>query len=163
MKKVTKKQPNAQHCFVCGLLNDKGLKASFFETDTGEIAALFTPHPLHQSYPRRVHGGIAACVLDETIGRAIQIGQPDIWGVTVDLSISYKKPLPYGQQLKAFGRITAENRLLFEGEGEILLPDGRAAVTAKAKYVKMRISQISEEFDHKDWQVYLHIDDPSEV
>jgi len=164
MKKIVNKQPNSADCFVCGLNNDKGIQASFFETDTHEVAAVFTPHRLHQSYPGRIHGGIAACMLDETIGRAIQIGNPEVWGVTVELNLTYKKPLPYECKLKAFGRITHENRLMFEGEGEIYTPDGEVAVTAKAKYVKMRIGQISDEFDKSnDWEVHLHIDDPTEV
>jgi uncharacterized protein (TIGR00369 family) len=164
MKKIVNKQPNSADCFVCGLNNDKGIQASFFETDTNEVAAVFTPHRLHQSYPGRIHGGIAACMLDETIGRAIQIGNPEVWGVTVELNLTYKKPLPYECELKAFGRITHENRLMFEGEGEIYTPDGEVAVTAKAKYVKMRIGQISDEFGKSnDWEVHLHIDDPTEV
>mgnify|MGYP001194431619 CR=1 FL=1 len=163
MKKVTHKQPNSADCFVCGLDNDKGLKASFFETDTNEVVALFTPHRLHQSYPGRVHGGIAASILDETMGRAIQIGNPDMWGVTVELSLTYKKPLPYEVQLKAVGRITRDVRLLFEAEGEIYTPEGEVAVTAKARYVKMSIDRISEDFDQDSWKVYLDIDDPTEV
>jgi len=163
MRKVLNKQPNSAHCFVCGLENDKGLKASFFETEGGEVVALFSPDPMHQSYPGRVHGGISACILDETMGRAVQIGNPDIWGVTVDLSLTYKKPLPYGVQLKAVGRITRNLRLLFEAEGEIYTPDGEVAVTAKARYVKMTIDQITDEYDPSCWKVHLHIDDPTEV
>ena len=163
MKKVTNKQPNSADCFVCGLDNDKGLKASFFETDTNEVVALFTPHRLHQSYPGRVHGGIAASILDETMGRAIQIGNPDMWGVTVELSLTYKKPLPYEVQLKAVGRITRDVRLLFEAEGEIYTPEGEVAVTAKARYVKMSIDRISEGFDQDTWKVHLDIDDPTEI
>jgi uncharacterized protein (TIGR00369 family) len=163
MKKVMNKQPNSAECFVCGLENDKGLKASFFETEGGEVVALFTPHPLHQSYPGRVHGGISACILDETMGRAVQIGNPEIWGVTVELSLAYRKPLPYGVQLKAVGRITRDTRLLFETEGEIYTPEGDVAVTAKARYVKMSIGQITDEFDPESWKVHLHIDDPTEV
>ncbi|MGI5848768.1 MAG: PaaI family thioesterase [Christensenellales bacterium] len=161
--KIINKQPNSNECFVCGLKNDKGLKAYFYETDTKEIVAIFTPHSLHQSYPGRIHGGIAACILDETIGRSVQIGNPDIWGVTIELSLTYKKPLPYDVELKAVGRITKENRLLFEGEGEIYTPDGQVAVYAKAKYVKMTIDRIAQQFDPDDWKVHLHIDDPLEI
>jgi acyl-coenzyme A thioesterase PaaI-like protein len=163
MKKVVNKQPNSEKCFVCGVINDKGLKASFYETDTKEVVAVFTPHSLHQSYPGRLHGGIAACILDETMGRAIQIGNPDIWGVTVELTLSYRKPLPYDTELKAVGRITKENRFLFEGEGEIYTPDGEVAVTAKARYVKMTIDKISEDFDENSWKVHLHINDPQQI
>jgi len=163
MKKVTAKQPNSADCFVCGLKNDKGLKAFFYETDTKELVAVFTPHRLHQSYPGRVHGGVAACILDETMGRAVQIGQPDVWGVTAELSLAYKKPLPYDVELKCVGRITHENRLLFEAEGEILLPDGQVAVTGKGKYVKMSVDRISEGFgEGDDWRVYLDMDDPEQ-
>lgn len=163
MRKIINKQPNARECFVCGTENDKGLRTFFYETDTNEVAAVFTPHRLHQSYPGRLHGGIAACILDETIGRAVQIGEPDIWGVTAQLTLSYKKPLPYGVELKALGRITKQSRLLFKGEGEIYTPDGQIAVTAKAKYFKMRINQISDEFSEEDWKLHINNDDPSEI
>lgn len=163
MKKVTVKQPNSSECFVCGLDNDKGIRAFFYETDTKEVVAVFTPHKLHQSYPGRLHGGIAACMLDETMGRAIQIGQPEVWGVTAELTLAYKKPLPYETELKCIGRITRETRLLFEAEGEILTPEGEIAVTAKGKYVKLPIEQISDGFgENGNWKVHLHIDDPEQ-
>jgi len=163
-KKVTIKQPNATECFVCGIHNDKGLAAYFYETEDDEVVAVFTPDALHQSYPGRLHGGIAACILDETIGRAIQIGQPDVWGVTVELTLSYKKPLPYDVELKAVGRITKQSRLLFEGTGEMYTPDGEVAVTAHGKYVKMTVDKITDDFDlEKCWNVHLHMDDPTEI
>ena len=163
MKKLIKKQPNSKDCFICGLSNDMGLKAKFFETDEGELVCIFTPPAEHQSYPGRLHGGVSAAVLDETIGRAIQIDDPDVWGVTAELKTSYKKPVPYGTELKALGRVTSQNRLLFEGTGEIYTPDGEVAVTAWGKYVKMGIDKISEGFGGDDWKVCLDINDPDKV
>ena len=163
MKKLIKKQPNSKDCFICGLSNDLGLKASFFETDENEIVCIFTPPSEHQSYPGRLHGGVAAAVLDETIGRAVQISDPDVWGVTVELKTCYKKPVPYNTQLRAVGRITSQNRRIFEGTGEIYTPDGEIAVTASGKYVKMRIDNISEGFGGDDWKVHLDINDPDKV
>jgi hypothetical protein len=49
--KITKKQYNSKLCFVCGLRNGSGLKASFYETEQGELIAIFTPGVEHQSYP----------------------------------------------------------------------------------------------------------------
>jgi uncharacterized protein (TIGR00369 family) len=164
MKKVTAKQPNSADCFVCGLNNDKGLKAYFYETDTRELVAVFTPHRLHQSYPGRLHGGVAACILDETMGRAVQIGQPNVWGVTVELTVAYKKPLPYEAELKCVGRIVKESRLLFEAEGEIITPGGEVAATARGRYVKLPVERIAEGFgEGDDWKVHLDIDDPAEI
>ena len=156
MTKKLNKQPNARDCFVCGMKNDFGMKARFYE-NKDEIVAYFTPRDEHQSYPGRLHGGVAAALLDEIIGRAIQIGDPDIWGVTTDLKIKYRKPLPLNCELKAVGRIVNDTRLLFEGTGEILTPEGEVAVSAQGLYMKLDVDKItdgdfSEGSEH--WRVY---------
>lgn len=164
MKKLVKKQPNSRMCFICGLENSMGLKAKFFETKDGEVVCIFNAPEEHQSYPGRMHGGVSGAILDEVIGRAVQVDNPDMWGVTVELNISYKKPVPYGVELKAVGRITKQNRLLFEGTGEIYTPQGEVAVTASGRYVKMKIDKITDdEFGGDDWKVHLDIDDPDRI
>lgn len=164
MKKVIKKQPNSKNCFVCGLDNDNGLKAQFFETGENELVALFTPDESHQSFPHRVHGGISASILDELIGRCIQIGNHSDWAVTVELNIKYHKPVPYGKQLKAIARIDRNTRLLAEGSGEILTPEGEIAVSAKGKYMKIPIDRITtSDFTSDEWKVYNLPDDPEEI
>src|SRR5512139_1125780 len=104
---ISRKQPNSRMCLVCGLKNPFGLKSSYFELDNGDLVCVFRPEEHHQSYPGRVHGGITAAVLDETIGRAIMIKYGEgVWGVTVDFSVRYRKPVPIGAELRAVGRIT---------------------------------------------------------
>lgn len=162
--KIVKKQPNSQDCFICGMDNDKGLQAQFYETDNREIVVLFQPDILHQSYPQRLHGGIAAAVLDEAIGRCIQIDDEETWGVTVELNVKYHKPLPYGEKLKGVGRIDKDSRLLANGSGEIYTPDGEIAVSAKAKYMKMTADRISDiKLEGDAWKVYSHPDDPDHL
>jgi transposase len=58
--KVVRKQNNSKMCFVCGLNNESSLKAAFFELDNNELIAIFKPQEGHQSYPGRLHGGVAA-------------------------------------------------------------------------------------------------------
>jgi len=78
--KVIGKQNNSKMCFVCGIKNIYGLNASFYELDTDELVAIIKPRPEHQGYPGRLHGGIAAAVLDETIGRTITMGkESEVW------------------------------------------------------------------------------------
>ena len=141
-KKVTHKQESSLHCFCCGVQNEYGLHAEFFELEDGKLAALFTTGENHQSYPGRVHGGVSATILDETIGRSVMISEPGVWGVTVELSLRYKKPVPLDTPLKAVGWVTENNRRLFKGEGQLLLPDGTVAVTASGRYMKFPIEQI---------------------
>ncbi|NJD91285.1 MAG: PaaI family thioesterase [Geobacter sp.] len=164
-KKVTRKQHNSRMCFVCGLNNPAGLQASFYEIEGDSLVAVFTPQEQHQSYPGRMHGGIAATILDETIGRAIMIGNEDqVWGVTLDFSVSYKKPVPLGVALKVVGRITEDGKRIFSGTGEILLPDGEVAVTARGKYMKVPLDRIAESgLSELDWEVTAEEGDPVEI
>lgn len=160
--RVARKQPNSRMCFVCGLDNGSGLKSSFYELEDGRLLAVFTPDEEHQSYPGRLHGGIAATILDETIGRAIMVNhQEKIWGVTVEFSMKLRKPVPLEGEIRVLARIVAEGRRSFEGEGKILLNDGRVAIEAKGRYLKMDIDRIAD-FDHEgeEWQVSVSPDDP---
>ncbi|MBO3443605.1 PaaI family thioesterase [Clostridium sp. CCUG 7971] len=150
--KVVKKQNNSKRCIVCGLDNELGLKASFYELESNELVAICNTKDGHQSYPGRVHGGMSAALLDETIGRAVSISDDTIWGVTVSLELKYKKPVPTDCEIKIVGRITKENRKLFEGSGEIILPNGEVAVTATGKYMKMPIDKIADDsFNDDEW------------
>ncbi len=161
-RKVTGKQPNSKMCFICGLKNKMGLKAAFYETDKNELIAVFKPCQEHQGYPGRLHGGIAAAILDETIGRTVTIGKDDdIWGVTLEFSIKFKKPIPLEEELKVVTKLTEDGSRIFKGIGKIVLPDGKVAAVGEGKYMKLPIEKI-EDFD-KDvngWRVINSDDDP---
>ena len=162
--RVVRKQQNSRLCFVCGLKNEYGLKTAFYELENGQLAAVFTTAEEHQSYPGRLHGGVAAAVLDETIGRAVMMGDDDCWGVTIDLQVSYKKPLPLGEALMVVGRITKDSSRIFEGTGEVYLKNGEIAVTAHGKYLKMPIEKIADFNEgHEEWKVVPAERDPVEI
>lgn len=163
--KVTAKQPNSKMCFVCGLDNTFGLKSRFYELETGELLAIFQPAEEHQGYPGRLHGGLAAALLDETIGRSIMITRSDtIWGVTVDFSMRLKKPVPLAGEVRVLARITDENKRFFEGSGEVLLAGSMVAVEGRGRYLKMDINKIADfDVDEQQWCVHALTDDPETV
>ena len=163
--KVTGKQPNSKDCFVCGLENDFGLKSYFYELENGELIARFFPAEAHQSYPGRLHGGISAAILDETIGRAIiNHERSGLWGVTLEFSMKFRKPVPLDQEVLVRGRVTSENSRTFEGTGEIVLADGTVAVEGKGRYLKMALSNITDDdFEGEQWQIAAQEDDPIEI
>jgi uncharacterized protein (TIGR00369 family) len=136
---------------VCGVQNPWSLHARFLELENGELLGVFQPLEQHQSYPGRLHGGIVSAVLDETIGRAINMKHPDAWGVTVELTVRFKKPVPLDEELRAVGRITRDASRLFEGTGEIVLPDGTVAAEASGKYMKMPIDKIADGDFSLEW------------
>ncbi|MPQ45088.1 PaaI family thioesterase [Clostridium tarantellae] len=162
--KVIKKQNNGKKCIVCGLENNIGLKTSFYELENGKLVGICTTKEEHQSYPGRLHGGISSALLDETIGRAISINNPEIWGVTIDLNTKFRKPVPLDEEIKIIGEITKETRRGFEGEGKIILANGEVAVTAWGRYIKMDIDKITNtNIDHEEWILNLKEDDPTEI
>ena len=158
---VTGKQPSSRMCAVCGKDNAAGLKADFFNLENGEAAAVFTPTEAHQGYPGRMHGGFATAILDELIGRAINKGGEEIWGVTVEINVKFRKPVPLGKPLTAVGRITKTGGRIFEGTGEILLEDGNVAVEACARYMKFPLDAIAA--GELGWGVVPSETDPLEI
>jgi len=152
-------------CFVCGEKNDFGLHARFYETEANELIALINPSEQHQGYPGRMHGGIAATILDETIARSICNGKDvQLWGVTIELKTKFRKPIPLGQELKIVGRVTSEGTRSFEGTGEIILPDGEIAVSAEGRYLKTTIDRITNnQFINDEWFPNEGSEDPSEI
>ncbi len=165
LHKVNAKQPNSRMCLVCGLKNPFGLHTSFYELDNRELLAIFTPREEHQSYPGRLHGGIISTILDETIGRAIMtLSEGEVWGVTVELRVRFKKPVPLDEELRVIGRITKNSSRFFEGTGELLLKDGTVAAEGHGKYLKAPLEKIAD-FDAKaqEWSVVTSPGDPDEI
>ena len=151
--RVTGKQHISKNCLVCGIENPFGLKTKFYELENKEVVGYFTGHTYLQSYPHILHGGISATILDETIGRAIMAhyGQ-ESFGVTIELNLKYKKPVPLDVELKVVGRIVNDKGRIFEGTGELILPDGEVAVTASGRYMKRSVTQIVEsDFIEDEW------------
>ncbi len=99
-----------------------------------------------------MHGGMVGAVLDETIGRAINLDDGDTWGVTVKFSMRLRRPVPLDREVKVVARITNQTSRTFEGTGEIILEDGTVAAEAEGVYVKLPIGEIaSDEFSQTDW------------
>ncbi len=163
--KISDKQPNSKMCLVCGMKNPLCLKSFFYETETKELIAVFGTLEEHQSYPNRLHGGIAAAILDETIGRAILMHHDhEVWGVTLEIKTRFKKPIPLSSELKVIGRITKESSRFFEGTGELILSNGEVAATAEGKYLKLPIAEIAD-FDREDneWRVIRSDREPESI
>jgi acyl-coenzyme A thioesterase PaaI-like protein len=162
---ITRKQPNSHYCFACGLKNGYGLKARFFETAGGEVVGVFRPAAEHQGYPGRLHGGLISTILDEVLARAVMTGsRAETWGVTVELNVTFRKPVPLDAECRVIGRVTSEGGRSFEASGELVLDDGGIAATATGRYVKMPLERIGDiTTDSLDWQVVPESGDPAAI
>jgi len=151
------KQRNSRMCFVCGLQNPVGLKMAFYEDpEVGEVRAEVTVPDHYQGYPRVVHGGIVAAILDEVAGRAVFLhGYDENLMVTLRLTIRYHRPTPTETPLTVVGWVERMGGMGARVAGEIRLPDG--TVTAECECL---LGHIPEQFragwaeEQRYWKVY---------
>lgn len=153
MKKLLVKnvQNVSKDCVVCGTHNKFSLCTKFFECEGDVLLGVVSGAEHHQSYPGRMHGGMISAIIDEAVGRAVQIGNPDIWGVTGELKIRYLKPTPLGEELHCFSKLTQNNSRLFKGVAILETQSGELVATGEATYFKMSIDKIAQDFGEDDW------------
>lgn len=154
--KILSKQNNSAMCFVCGTKNSSSAGAKFYQCENAEgeavLVGVFQPQDIHQSYPGRMHGGIASAILDESIGRAMQITRPDIWGVTMELTTKFRAPVPLDQPLYCETKITKVQSRVFEGEGKLFCADGKTLVSAFGRFMILSVDKIAGEgMDEENW------------
>lgn len=155
--KVTGKQHNTDRCFVCGMLNDAGVKAEFYNctNDAGEpvLITKIQPKDIHMSYPNRMHGGVISALLDESIGRAVQITNPEIWAVTIDLNVKFRKPVPLDQTIYIESRITSVGTRAFDGEATMFVQHGTPLATATARFLRVPFDEAfkGEKLNDQNW------------
>jgi len=136
------KQPNSSMCFVCGRDNPAGLKMDFYSLDDECVYADYTPHHHHQGYPGVIHGGVVTAMLDEIMGRTAIAS--DLWCMTAEIKVRFKKPVPVDVPLKLKGEITKRAGRVIEGRSEIRLPDGSLAAEATGTFIKIPDAQLQE-------------------
>ena len=135
------RQYGSKMCFVCGVDNPIGLHLDFW-IDGEQVWTDFTPGAAHQGYPGVMHGGLAATVLDETMGRAAALKH--LWMFTAKMEITYRRPVPLGQTLRAVSRIDELRGSRMLASGQILLPDGTPAVEGKGLYLRVPEGQLEQ-------------------
>ncbi len=124
--------PEHGACFVCGADNPRSIGLTWF-SENDEIFAEFTFDLGQQGPPGHLHGGASAAVLDEAMGAAVWSAGLRV--VAVNLEINYKQPVPLGQKVTIRARVKEKQARKVLTTGEILLPDGSAAVTGRGIYV----------------------------
>jgi acyl-coenzyme A thioesterase PaaI-like protein len=162
MIKILAKQHNTKECFICGLDNHFGLKTRFYCLSNHFALAISLPDPNHNSYHGRMHGGIITAILDETIGRAITIDEPDTFAITTKIDVSFKLPVPLDQTLYTIGKVSLSNRRFFSGVAKLLDKDGRVLAIGRATYLRQDLSKLDDRLlDGENW--FVEEDSPDKI
>ena len=137
MKKIinpwTELTEEGYNCFACAPHNPCGLKMEFWE-DGDDIVSFWNPDDNFQGWVKTLHGGIQATLMDE-IGGWIIARKFQTSGMTTNLSIKYKKPIPTGENIKIEirGRVKEVKRMFVFIEAEIIY-DGEVRSCAEMTY-----------------------------
>ena len=157
--KVIKKQTNSRYCFICGLDNESGVKAPFYNLEDNSVATLFKFKDIHQSYPGRTHGGVISAMLDELVGRALWINEPNTYAVTTTMTVKFRKPVPYDTEIKGRGYIVKDSSRLYVGRGELYDMDNNLLAEVTANYLKMSSDKASNSTTNVEEEMCYDIPD----
>ncbi|MCQ2437596.1 MAG: PaaI family thioesterase [Clostridia bacterium] len=141
--KITRQHNNSAMCVVCGMSNGLSLRTKFYTGNEDLIIGILKGRDEHQSYPNRMHGGLISALLDEVIGRAVNIDEPDTFGVTTELNVKFKKPVPLNEEIRVVGKIPKNTRLVYVAEGCIEDVNGKLLATGTGTYFKQPIAKIA--------------------
>ncbi|MBQ9792804.1 MAG: PaaI family thioesterase [Clostridia bacterium] len=141
--KVISKQTNSKMCLICGLENNLGLKADFYNMEDNSVGAIFTFKEVHQSYPGRVHGGMISALLDELAGRALWVTDPELFGVTATMTIKFRKPVPYNTKLFGQGEMIKRSGRLFTAKAKIMDENKNILAELEGTYMILSANQIT--------------------
>lgn len=162
--KVISKQTNSKMCFICGMDNPIGLKAQFYNMEDESVMTRFMFKEEHQSFPMRVHGGLIATMQDELGLRAIWAKKSeDIFGVTMDINVKFRKPAPYNEILIGKGIVTKMTNMFAQIETKIFDLKGNVISNATMKYIIQPVSKIASDTCSHEEMCYLIKDDITEI
>jgi len=124
-------------CFGCSERNPIGLKLKFDMKD--DICCTeFTAGDEHQGWSGYMHGGLIAALLDETMAWWLWLAGTPI--MTVEMTTRYSLGVPVNEKLVVESWCEANKRdRIFEMAAHIVLPDGKVAAKAKAKFMKVDV------------------------
>lgn len=125
-----------QHCFLCGRLNEQGLRLDF--VPEGEsLTTRWVSEKRFQGYADVLHGGIISAVLDE-----VMINLPwklhDAPVTTAELTVRFRRPAPIGVELRFSAFVVERGRRLWRLRSECRDAEGVLYAEATAKAVAIQ-------------------------
>lgn len=128
--------PHSGGCFVCGDENACGVRTRFY-VEGDAVKARLTLPPHLNGYREVAHGGVAAALLDESMGWAATVfgGRQSMY-VTGELTVKYLAPVPVDEEVEVASRLVEDAGRIAYARGELLCR-GKVLVRATGKFLPM--------------------------
>ncbi len=124
--------PRYKKCFICGKENPIGLNITF-KTDDDKVYASFKPDERYMGYKDTLHGGIAASLLDETMGWACSVKTKKLY-YTIELTIKYKKHIKVNAELFVEAYMIKDKHSIAYAKAHLKDKDGNILAASEGKY-----------------------------
>lgn len=125
-----------RHDPVTGPENPLAPPLSLTGRDDGSVAGTLTLGLPYQGPPGCVHGGVSSLLLDHTLGVANHWG--GLSGMTAQLTLSYRRPVPLFTELTVTGRQLAVDGRKIRTVGAITA-NGEECVTAEGLFIAKQL------------------------
>jgi len=118
------------NCFACGPSNPIGMHLHFDRFTDGEgVLARVTLPSQYQGWRGIAHGGIVMALLDEAMAHAA--GYAGHRGVTANVKVRFRRPVPLEQPIEVRGEVTWQRRNVLGVSATVR--DAGGAVLARAE------------------------------
>jgi len=138
--------PRYRLCFVCGRDNLAGLDIQFYR-DGEKVTCAWVPAEKHLGYRDRVHGGVAASILDEAMGWTPTARLRRLF-YTVEISVKYRRPVPSGLPARVEAECSGTTSRIARAAGRILDAEGRICIEATGSYFPLPEGRTEEVLRH---------------
>ncbi|HEX9778900.1 MAG TPA: PaaI family thioesterase [Geopsychrobacteraceae bacterium] len=119
------------HCFVCGQLNEHGLKAVFeIDKERRKSRCRISIPCGFQGWANVIHGGILSALLDEACIYACRCAGEKF--VTAELNVTFRKPVTAGTEITVVGELLEQRKRIWQAGARIEV-DGTVHAEATAK------------------------------
>ena len=142
-----KDDPEIYQCFGCSPFNEFGLHLEFWD-DGEELASIWNPRPILQSYPGIVHGGIQSTLMDEIGGWVVYVKCGTV-GVTAEMKVRFRQPLRIDQgEITIRARLVEQNKRIANIHARLIDSTGKICADAEMRYFLLPEAEAREKYNY---------------
>jgi uncharacterized protein (TIGR00369 family) len=139
--------PEVYQCFGCSPYNEFGLQLEFWDSGD-ELISSWIPRSVLQSYPKVVHGGIQATLLDEIAGWVVYVKCGTV-GLTAEMKTKFRQPLYIDQgEITIRARLAEQNKRLATIHAQLIDSSGKLCAEAELKYFLLPENEAREKYHY---------------